>query len=232
MLEDRESPTPPAARVLLIERDGTALASLSAGAAECFAVGPHVEIAAGGKAGAELLRHNEWDLVAADLATLCETVAEPAEAIARLAKFAGTAITIVLAADSSVSAAVAAMRAGAHDYIPKPVQPAGFGTRVAALMARHGKGFALRSRLEAPPALPYPALSLAANRDEAESSGSGRRPAVLPMWQQEQRIIEHAIQSFSGNVALAAAALQLSPSTIYRKRQAWADAASGKQGAA
>jgi two-component system repressor protein LuxO len=52
------------------------------------------------------------------------------------------------------------------------------------------------------------------------------------MWRQEQQIIEQAIASFSGNVALAAAALQLSPSTIYRKRQAWAEAASGRKGAA
>ena len=50
----------------------------------------------------------------------------------------------------------------------------------------------------------------------------GPRPAVLPMWQQEQRIIEEAIASFAGNIALAAAALELSPSTIYRKRQTWA----------
>jgi hypothetical protein len=32
-----------------------------------------------------------------------------------------------------------------------------------------------------------------------------------------------AIQQFAGNVAMAAAALELSPSTIYRKRQAWAE---------
>ena len=49
------------------------------------------------------------------------------------------------------------------------------------------------------------------------------KATVLPMWQQEQRIIEDAIASFAGNVALAAAALELSPSTIYRKRQAWAE---------
>jgi two-component system repressor protein LuxO len=49
------------------------------------------------------------------------------------------------------------------------------------------------------------------------------RDLVLPMWRQEQRIIESAIQSFAGNIALAAAALELSPSTIYRKRQAWAE---------
>jgi two-component system repressor protein LuxO len=58
-----------------------------------------------------------------------------------------------------------------------------------------------------------------------------RRQAVLPLWQQEQRIIEEAIESFGGNIALAAAALELSPSTIYRKRQAWADMA-GNKGAA
>ena len=58
-----------------------------------------------------------------------------------------------------------------------------------------------------------------------------RRPAILPMWQQEQRIIEDAIQSFGGNIALAAQALELSPSTIYRKRQAWAEM-DGRRGAA
>jgi two-component system repressor protein LuxO len=61
---------------------------------------------------------------------------------------------------------------------------------------------------------------------------SSVRQTVLPMWRQEQRIIEDAIQSFSGNIALAAAALELSPSTIYRKRQAWAEAEGSKRGAA
>jgi two-component system repressor protein LuxO len=49
-----------------------------------------------------------------------------------------------------------------------------------------------------------------------------QRRAILPMWQQEQQIIEDAIASFNGNVSLAAAALEISPSTIYRKRQSWA----------
>jgi two-component system repressor protein LuxO len=43
------------------------------------------------------------------------------------------------------------------------------------------------------------------------------------MWQQEQRIIEDAIAAFGGNISLAAAALEISPSTIYRKRQSWAE---------
>ena len=64
------------------------------------------------------------------------------------------------------------------------------------------------------------------------AAAAPRRQAILPMWQQEQRIIEDAIQTFAGNVALAAAALELSPSTIYRKRQAWAETEARSKGAA
>jgi two-component system repressor protein LuxO len=45
---------------------------------------------------------------------------------------------------------------------------------------------------------------------------------VAPMWVQEQRIIEQALAAFNGNIARAAAALEINPSTIYRKRQSWA----------
>jgi two-component system repressor protein LuxO len=45
--------------------------------------------------------------------------------------------------------------------------------------------------------------------------------AILPMWQQEQKIIEDALQAFGGNIARAAAALEISPSTIYRKKVSW-----------
>jgi two-component system repressor protein LuxO len=40
----------------------------------------------------------------------------------------------------------------------------------------------------------------------------------------ERDAIEAAIARFDGNIPRAAAALEISPSTIYRKRQAWADA--------
>ncbi len=45
--------------------------------------------------------------------------------------------------------------------------------------------------------------------------------AVEPYWRQERRIVEAALEAHGGNVARAAAALELSPSTIYRKRQSW-----------
>ncbi|MCF6325678.1 MAG: sigma-54 dependent transcriptional regulator [Devosiaceae bacterium] len=44
---------------------------------------------------------------------------------------------------------------------------------------------------------------------------------IEPMWRQEQKIIETAIACHNGNISLAAAALEISPSTIYRKRQSW-----------
>ena len=47
--------------------------------------------------------------------------------------------------------------------------------------------------------------------------------AIEPLWAQERRIIEDALTAFDGNIAMAAAALEISPSTIYRKRQAWSE---------
>lgn len=47
--------------------------------------------------------------------------------------------------------------------------------------------------------------------------------AIEPLWAQERRIIEDALDAFDGNIAMAAAALEISPSTIYRKRQAWSE---------
>jgi two-component system repressor protein LuxO len=47
------------------------------------------------------------------------------------------------------------------------------------------------------------------------------KPAVEPFWLQERRIIEDALAAFDGNLSRAAAALEISPSTIYRKREGW-----------
>ena len=62
------------------------------------------------------------------------------------------------------------------------------------------------------------------------AAGSGSRTAsapdsgaaeILPFWQQERRIVEIALTAFNGNISRAAAALEINPSTIYRKRQTW-----------
>ena len=47
------------------------------------------------------------------------------------------------------------------------------------------------------------------------------RDAVRPLWQVERDAIESAISACGGNISKAAALLEISASTIYRKRQAW-----------
>lgn len=46
---------------------------------------------------------------------------------------------------------------------------------------------------------------------------------VRPMWLVEKEVIEQAIASCGGNIPQAANLLELSPSTIYRKRLAWSE---------
>ncbi|MFG1416514.1 sigma-54 dependent transcriptional regulator [Xanthobacter sp. V0B-10] len=55
-------------------------------------------------------------------------------------------------------------------------------------------------------------------------------PKVEPLAVTERRAIERAIAAFQGNIALAAAALDLSPSTLYRKKQSWQESARREAG--
>nr|WP_258872188.1 sigma-54 dependent transcriptional regulator [Thalassotalea euphylliae] len=52
--------------------------------------------------------------------------------------------------------------------------------------------------------------------DSAESSSS-----IMPLWLVEKQAIEQAITACDGNIPKAAALLDVSPSTIYRKKQSW-----------
>jgi len=51
---------------------------------------------------------------------------------------------------------------------------------------------------------------------------AGLLEPLQPLHAEERRVIEGAVTKFNGSIARAAAALGISPSTIYRKRQAWA----------
>ncbi len=68
------------------------------------------------------------------------------------------------------------------------------------------------------PDAPPPAMAAPAHSGAPDPVSSA---AVEPYWRQERRIIEAALNAFDGNIARAAAALELSPSTLYRKRQSW-----------
>jgi two-component system repressor protein LuxO len=60
--------------------------------------------------------------------------------------------------------------------------------------------------------------------DTLSPSPKGSAP-FKPLWLVEKEAIEHAIALCNGNIPRAAALLEVSPSTIYRKRQAWASEA-------
>jgi DNA-binding NtrC family response regulator len=212
------------ARLLLIDEQGARARALADRFGQYFAVQLTAQLVTGGRAAVELLKGGEFEIVLMDLMSLYDLAPTPEEAVARLVKLAEGALTIVLSDASTVSAAVAVMGAGAHDFVARPLDPYMLADRIAELAQRHCK-----SRLLATNMLMRESAGPA--NDSRAAGGRSHRPMILPMWQQEQRIIEEAIASCAGNVALAAAALQLSPSTIYRKRQAWADA-DGKRGAA
>ena len=53
------------------------------------------------------------------------------------------------------------------------------------------------------------------------SRGHPRNEAILPLAQVERDAIERAIALCNGNIPKAAALLEVSPSTLYRKKQSW-----------
>lgn len=207
-------------RLLLIENGPTDPHGLSDALAQTLAVAPQVVTVPGGRLGAEALRAGRFDVVLMDLDSLGDLASPPADAVARLVKLAEGALTLALSGGTSVTATVEVMRAGAHDCLARPVTASALAARIAELSRRHGTARMRGLADVAPEIMP---VGVAGSR-------AVRRP-VLPMWRQEQRIIEEAIASFSGNISLAAQALELSPSTIYRKRQHWAEA-EDKRGAA
>jgi two-component system repressor protein LuxO len=60
-----------------------------------------------------------------------------------------------------------------------------------------------------------------ANHPPAATNGRGATHDIKPLWQVEKEAIEGAIAACEGNVPRAAVRLEISPSTIYRKLQAW-----------
>lgn len=103
-------------------------------------LGPfELAVAAGGRQAAEMLRARSYHLVLVDLASLADFGASTEDAVARLVKLAECALLIAVADGASVSAAVAAMRAGAHDYVARPISGPALAARIGDLAQRHGK---------------------------------------------------------------------------------------------
>ncbi|KIE20646.1 LuxR family transcriptional regulator [Vibrio sinaloensis] len=88
---------------------------------------------------------------------------------------------------------------------------------------------AAKNNRTAPPPTPHSVEPLPAEPiiDEIESTYTPSQVAdnppthIRPMWQIEREAIQQAIDYCDGNVLNAAVLLELSPSTVYRKKQAW-----------
>ncbi|MFM5536110.1 sigma-54-dependent transcriptional regulator [Aeromonas veronii] len=65
-----------------------------------------------------------------------------------------------------------------------------------------------------------PAAIAAAVASAPAVTGVANGP-IRPLWLVEKEVIEQAIASCDGNIPKAAALLEISPSTIYRKKQGW-----------
>ena len=207
-------------RILLVDQDVAAGPLLSIGIRPVLRQIPVImQVATGGEA-IEQVRAGAIDVILLDLPSLGDLSGDPEVAVARLVKVSPAALVIAISDDNSVSTAMTAMRAGAHAHLCRPLGGRAFAERLQEIAERHRKSRLLAMEADGQGALTEVSVSPVRGRAE-----------VLPMWRQEQRIIEEAIESFGGNIALAAQALELSPSTIYRKRQGWAEM-DGKRGAA
>jgi len=201
------------ARLLVIDSRRTLGLRLVPSLADELPMVPVLVDVTAGRAALDLMRNGPFDCVVADLDAIADLAPLPEERISRLARASSGALIVILSEDAGISISLAAMRAGAHDCIGKAIEGPALTRLIGELARRHGKTRCITK------STPIPEIIAADSPLEIPSM----RDLVMPMWRQEQRIIEDAIRQFAGNVALAAAALELSPSTIYRKRQAWAE---------
>ncbi len=164
-----------------------------------------------------LLRTSEFDIVIIDLS---DQLSE--ENLNSFCRLAGKAKVIALSNENSVSSTLSAMQAGAHDIITKPIGSMELGNCLKKLSHEHANDKYLNAKQNIGI---NPNMIGVGNNNEFSINATGIESAkpIKPMWQQEQKIIEDAILLFNGNIASAAKALEISPSTIYRKRQSWGE---------
>ena len=130
-------------RLLLVDSDRAEAALMADSLGESLGTSLRITVAEGGKRASELLRDTRFDIVLADLSSLADLSERSDDAVARLVRLADGALVVALSDGASVTAAVGAMRAGAHDYVTKPVNGPAMVARIGELAQRHGKARAL-----------------------------------------------------------------------------------------
>jgi two-component system repressor protein LuxO len=92
-----------------------------------------------------------------------------------------------------------------------------------------------RQRLESAPAQESapehaPPATLRAAPAVPKRPAVARSAEIRPLWQEERDVIERAVTLCEGNIPKAAALLEISASTIYRKRAAWEKSEAAERG--
>ena len=109
---------------------------------------------------------------------------------------------VVITADGSLNRAIEAMREGALDFLVKPFNADRLLITLGNVLERRR----LNSMVES--------LS-------SHAGGENGKSSIQPLHVTERNAIEQAIQACDGNVVRAAALLEISASTIYRKLAHW-----------
>lgn len=98
-----------------------------------------------GKQATSILRDTYYDVILADVNSLGDVALPLEEAMSKICRLCGSALVVALSEGGSVSCAVDTMRAGAHDYMTKPINARAFRSRISELGQRHGHARALSS---------------------------------------------------------------------------------------
>lgn len=136
-------------QLLLIDRNSQSARQTGEALSGALLAAPTVLVAESGRAATDLLRRGRFDIIIADLASLTDLAASSEDAMTRLVRLADGALVLAVAEGGSVSAALGAMRAGAHDYVAKPISAEALVERIGELAQRHGRPRSLG--VECPP---------------------------------------------------------------------------------
>ena len=126
-------------RLLLIDADSQTAGQIGESLSRALLCAPAVEIARSGREAMELLRAHRFDIILADMLSLADIAERDEDSMGRIVRLAEGALVVAMASGASVSAAVGAMRSGAHDYVAKPVAAPALATRIGELAQRHGR---------------------------------------------------------------------------------------------
>ena len=108
-------------RILLVDQDVAAGPLLSIGIRPVLRQIPVIMQVATGHEAIEQLRAGPVDLILLDLPSLGDLSLDAEAAVGRLVRVSSAALVIAISDNSSVSTAMAAMRAGAHDHLCRPL---------------------------------------------------------------------------------------------------------------